>query len=77
MNNKECNKKNNLRCRLCSGDLEYKFQLLLLKNYRVSYYQCVNCSSLQTEEPYWLDEAYLGVNKINNDINIYYNKLIL
>jgi hypothetical protein len=26
----------------------------------VSYYECERCGSLQTETPYWLDEAYAG-----------------
>jgi len=26
--------------------------------YDVGYFRCVRCGSLQTEEPYWLDEAY-------------------
>jgi len=67
MNIKEYQKNRDLMCRLCGGGLEYKFQLQILNNYMVSYYRCSTCFSLQTEEPYWLDEAYLGVNKRNND----------
>ena len=29
-----------------------------IKKYDVSYFQCQQCWLLQTEEPYWLDEAY-------------------
>lgn len=31
---------------------------MLLKKHRVDYFFCNNCGLLQTEEPFWLDEAY-------------------
>jgi hypothetical protein len=31
---------------------------LILKKYQARYYQCENCGFIQTEEPFWLDEAY-------------------
>jgi hypothetical protein len=34
------------------------FDLLLLNKYRVNYYRCLSCGSLQTEPPFWLEEAY-------------------
>lgn len=30
----------------------------VLKKYEVKYYRCKKCGSVQTETPYWLDEAY-------------------
>jgi hypothetical protein len=30
----------------------------VLKKYDVEYFRCPNCGFLQTEEPYWLEEAY-------------------
>lgn len=45
-------------CRLCHGASDYKFKLCVLRKYQVSYFQCEICGSLQTEVPYWLDEAY-------------------
>lgn len=30
----------------------------MLNKYTVSYYKCDNCGFIQTEGPYWLDEAY-------------------
>lgn len=45
-------------CRLCSGPLEYMFSKRVLAVHDVGYYQCSRCGSLQTETPYWLDEAY-------------------
>ncbi|TKB26456.1 class I SAM-dependent methyltransferase [Desulfopila sp. IMCC35006] len=34
------------------------FSARILKRHEVSYRQCPECRLLQTEEPYWLDEAY-------------------
>ena len=45
-------------CRLCGIEAEYQFELQLLGKYSVTYYKCRGCGALQTEEPYWLEEAY-------------------
>lgn len=38
--------------------MERIFSALLLRSHEVDYYRCPNCGLLQTEEPYWRDEAY-------------------
>lgn len=48
----------NINCRLCKNQATFSFEKLVLKKYNVSYFKCVHCKSLQTEDPYWLDEAY-------------------
>jgi hypothetical protein len=45
-------------CSICSTDTEHRFTHTVLGKYEVSYFYCNNCGFLQTEEPYWLDEAY-------------------
>lgn len=45
-------------CRLCGGTLSNRFSRTILQKYNVQYYECNECHSLQTEKPYWLDEAY-------------------
>ena len=45
-------------CRLCNGVLKSQFALTILRKYDIQYYKCDKCHSLQTETPYWLDEAY-------------------
>ena len=45
-------------CPICSGERREIFQALVLKKYEVRYFFCDSCGLLQTEEPYWLDEAY-------------------
>ena len=50
------------RCRLCAGAGKPAFTGRLLGKYDVSYFQCSECSSLQTEPPYWLAESYTGAD---------------
>jgi len=45
-------------CRLCGGDQKYIFTKKILDKYTVRYYECSSCESLQTEYPYWIEEAY-------------------
>ena len=46
------------KCRICREKSEYVFTETLLNKYKVKYYQCPTCEFLQTDEPYWLNEAY-------------------
>lgn len=46
-------------CRICSDSVSEVFSSLLIKKYSVKYFQCPQCGYLQTEEPFWLEEAYL------------------
>jgi hypothetical protein len=59
------NKQTTNFCRLCSGALKIIFLQRVLGKYDVLYYKCSDCNSLQTETPYWLDEAY-KTNKLPN-----------
>jgi hypothetical protein len=45
-------------CRLCGAEAKLYGRQTILGKYRVAYYECAGCGSLQTEQPYWLDEAY-------------------
>jgi SAM-dependent methyltransferase len=45
-------------CRLCGAELVSVFRKLLLNKHNVQYFQCSACQAMQTETPYWLDEAY-------------------
>lgn len=46
------------RCRVCSSPTTFIFSGDLLKKSDVKYYECPECGYVQTEEPYWLEEAY-------------------
>ena len=45
-------------CSICGETMHDAFSATLLKKHEVAYRQCPNCGLLQTEQPYWLDEAY-------------------
>lgn len=45
-------------CRLCGGEAANIFTETVLGKHRVAYFRCAACGSVQTETPYWLDEAY-------------------
>lgn len=45
-------------CRLCGRPAGFSFSGRLLGRYQLAYYLCPACGLLQTEQPYWLDEAY-------------------
>jgi Methyltransferase domain len=56
-----------MTCRLCGGVSEHRFDLRLLGKYQVRYFKCRSCGALQTEEPYWLQEAYSDGNLASTD----------
>lgn len=45
-------------CRLCGADAEPAFAATVLSKYRVEYQHCPSCDYLQSQSPYWLQEAY-------------------
>jgi|SRR5438270_2730644 len=45
-------------CRVCGGPTEFFDKAMVLNKYLVQYFRCTKCQFIQTEEPYWLDEAY-------------------
>jgi 2-polyprenyl-3-methyl-5-hydroxy-6-metoxy-1,4-benzoquinol methylase len=59
------NKKKLEPCRLCQGKTQNKFLQKILGKFEVNYYKCIDCGSLQTETPYWMNEAY-KINNLNN-----------
>ncbi len=46
------------QCKICKSRSRQIFNAKILQKYLVKYYFCEHCGFLQTEEPYWLDEAY-------------------
>jgi len=47
-----------MNCRICKQSTNKIFNHLVLNKYLVDYYFCANCKFIQTEDPYWLNEAY-------------------
>ncbi len=56
-------------CNICSRSTEQFAKAKMLGRYDISYYQCGHCDFVQTEPPYWLDEAYSDVIN-NSDIGL-------
>jgi hypothetical protein len=47
-----------MKCKVCGNDIDLFGSASVLGKYSVSYYLCHHCGFMQTEQPYWLDEAY-------------------
>lgn len=53
-----------MKCKICNKLSKEVFSAMILQKYSIKYFHCEYCNFLQTEEPYWLEEAY------SNPINI-------
>jgi hypothetical protein len=47
-----------MQSRITGGDTKLLFTARVLSKYDVSYYRCLETGFIQTENPYWLSEAY-------------------
>ena len=47
-----------MKCKICNTQSNKIFSKKVLNKYEVFYYQCSDCDFIQTETPFWLDEAY-------------------
>jgi hypothetical protein len=47
-----------VNCKVCSGPSAFFEETDVLRKYRVQYFRCGKCGFIQTETPYWLEEAY-------------------
>jgi hypothetical protein len=45
-------------CKICQSQSNKIFEKKVLLKYDTNYYQCTNCDFVQTDEPFWLEEAY-------------------
>jgi hypothetical protein len=45
-------------CPICGDSIEFIFQEKVLRRHQVSYFSCGGCGLVQTESPFWLEEAY-------------------
>jgi hypothetical protein len=47
-----------MNCKIC-GSISHDFAVgKIINKYSIKYYQCGHCGFTQTEEPYWIEEAY-------------------
>lgn len=47
-----------VNCRICSHRSTFFFRALVLDKYKIQYFMCSRCGFIQTEDPYWITEAY-------------------
>lgn len=47
-----------MRCKICSAESVTFSRAKILNRHEVEYFRCSACGFVQTEEPYWLAEAY-------------------
>jgi hypothetical protein len=47
-----------MQSKITGKEANFLFSLQILNRYEVKYYQCQQTGFIQTEEPYWLDDAY-------------------
>ncbi|GAA4459266.1 class I SAM-dependent methyltransferase [Novipirellula rosea] len=45
-------------CLVCNGRSESFARATILARHEIEYFRCSDCEFIQTETPYWLDEAY-------------------
>ena len=68
-----------MKCKICNQNNKPIFSAKILGKYDIKYYHCSNCGFLQTEEPYWLEEAYKeSINISDTGIlsrNLYLSKI--
>lgn len=50
--------KKNVRCNICDFDSSPFANAVILGRYDIQYYSCGHCGFIQTETPFWLEEAY-------------------
>jgi hypothetical protein len=48
-------------CKICSANTEPFSKAEILNKYTIQYFKCPECGFIQTEEPFWLEEAYSEV----------------
>ena len=63
-------------CKICEQQAQFCFNASVLNKYKVDYYKCSNCGFIQTEAPFWLDEAYQSAIA-GQDIGLVYRNMII
>ncbi|MBD2277690.1 FkbM family methyltransferase [Aphanizomenon flos-aquae] len=64
------------KCKICNSDSHYFANAKILQKYDVKYFQCSNCGFVQTEHPYWLDQAYSEVIATSDIGLVYRNNMM-
>jgi hypothetical protein len=67
-------------CKICGAERKKIFEKKILEKHDVSYFECSKCGFIQTEKPYWLDEAYSSaITSVDVGLvyrNIYFSDIV-
>ena len=50
-----------MKCKICTNTTDLFGETKILGKYHASFYRCSQCGFMQTETPYWLDDAYSSI----------------
>jgi|SRR5215211_2440746 len=50
-----------MKCKICNNTADLFGEAKILCKYHASFYRCSQCGFMQTETPYWLDDAYSNI----------------
>jgi hypothetical protein len=53
-------------CRLCGGPTSLSFSERVLNKYSTGYWRCLDCGSMQTDPPHWLEESYATLRPVTD-----------
>ncbi|MFB2837840.1 methyltransferase domain-containing protein [Floridanema evergladense] len=63
-----------MKCKICQSPAIHFANARILNKYDVDYFKCENCGFVQSEEPYWLSEAYTNAIA-SSDVGIVFRNL--
>jgi Methyltransferase domain len=58
MSGRAASSEDHVICKVCKGHSALLGEASVLKKHSVKYFRCESCGFTQTEDPYWLEEAY-------------------
>lgn len=65
-----------MNCNICNSQTSKINRTRIMNKYEIDYYYCNHCGFLQTEKPYWLNEAY-GTSITSSDAGGLLRSLVL
>lgn len=65
-----------MKCKICDSEDQLFDTAIILKKYQIDFFECPLCGFIQTEEPFWLEEAYSSAIT-SSDIGLIQRNIIL
>lgn len=65
-----------MNCKVCKKSTTSFSRAVVLGKYDIEYFRCPDCGFIQTEEPYWLDEAY-SCRTVAEDVGLVSRNIVL